>query len=171
LVACLQVIVVGATILVGCGASSTEPSQAGVSGPVQPTYPGDTAPKRDLAQWLGAGAHAAGLPPELPVMAALVESGLTNLKSGDADSPGFFRIPAPIWNKGAYAGYPERPELQLKWFIDQALAIDQRRRLAGVDTKDDATWGEWIADIERPAAQYRGRYQLRLAEARSLLRG
>jgi hypothetical protein len=27
-------------------------------------------------------------------------------------------------------------------------------------------WGEWIADVERPAAQYRGRYQLRLSDAR-----
>ncbi len=117
---------------------------------------------------MGATAYAAGLPPELPVMAALAESGLANL-SGDSDSLGFFQIPARIWNKGDYAGYPDKPELQVKWFIDQALAIDQRRRLAGVDTKDDSTWGEWIADVERPAAQFRGRYQLRLAEARRLL--
>src|SRR5207247_5254673 len=30
-------------------------------------------------------------------------------------------------------------------------------------------WGDWIADVERPAEQYRGRYQLRLGEARGLL--
>ncbi len=36
--------------------------------------------------------------------------------------------------------------------------------------KDPRTWGEWIADVERPAEQYRGRYQLRLEEARKLLR-
>ena len=35
--------------------------------------------------------------------------------------------------------------------------------------EDPATWGEWIAAIERPAAQYRGRYQPRLAEAQALL--
>ena len=35
---------------------------------------------------------------------------------------------------------------------------------------DPATWGEWIADVERPAEQFRGRYQLRLDEARQLLR-
>jgi hypothetical protein len=29
--------------------------------------------------------------------------------------------------------------------------------------------GEWIADVERPAEQYRSRYQLKLDEARSLL--
>jgi hypothetical protein len=28
---------------------------------------------------------------------------------------------------------------------------------------------EWIADAERPAEQFRGRYQLRLEEARSLI--
>jgi len=30
-------------------------------------------------------------------------------------------------------------------------------------------YGEWAADILRPPAQYRGRYQLRLSEARSLI--
>ena len=35
--------------------------------------------------------------------------------------------------------------------------------------KDSSKWGEWIADVERPAEQYRGRYQLRLDEARGLL--
>jgi hypothetical protein len=39
---------------------------------------------------------------------------------------------------------------------------------SGID--DPSSYGEWIADVERPAAQYRGRYQLGLAEARSLLR-
>jgi hypothetical protein len=34
---------------------------------------------------------------------------------------------------------------------------------------DPKQFGEWIADVERPAEQYRGRYQLRLGEARSLL--
>ena len=34
---------------------------------------------------------------------------------------------------------------------------------------DPRQYGEWIADIERPAAQYRGRYQIRLDEARALL--
>src|SRR5581483_5479908 len=29
--------------------------------------------------------------------------------------------------------------------------------------------GEWVADVERPAAQYRGRYQEHLAEANGLL--
>jgi len=28
--------------------------------------------------------------------------------------------------------------------------------------KDPSAWGEWIADVERPAEEYRGRYQSKL---------
>ena len=34
---------------------------------------------------------------------------------------------------------------------------------------DPSKWGDWIADVERPAEEYRGRYQLRLDEAQQLL--
>lgn len=100
-------------------------------------------------------------------MGALVESGLANLASGDADRVGFFQMRVGIWNKGEYAGYPDKPDLQMKWFIDHALAV-KKQRAAGFGT-DPSSWGNWIADIERPAEQFRGRYQLRLAEARRLL--
>src|SRR5918994_6293580 len=117
-------------------------------------------------------AQDAGLPPELPVMASLVESGLANLNSGDRDSVGFFQMRTGIWNQGEYAGYPERPNLQLKWFIDHAVAVKRERLAADRGFgRDPAAFGEWIADVERPAEQYRGRYQLRLEEARNLLRG
>ncbi len=104
-------------------------------------------------------------------MASLVESGVKNLNFGDADSVGFFQMRVGIWNQGAYAGYPEKPELQAKWFIDQALAV-KRKAIASGDAdfgKDPAKFGEWIANVERPAEQFRGRYQLRLGEARKLL--
>ena len=104
-------------------------------------------------------------------MAALVESGVKNLNFGDADSVGFFQMRVGIWDQGAYKGFAEKPELQAKWFIDTALAV-KRKAIAGGDAdfgKDPAKWGEWIADTERPAEQYRGRYQLRLDEARKLL--
>ena len=135
-------------------------------------YPGNDAGQEALAKWLAKRAEKAGLPPELPVMAALVESGVRNLNYGDADSVGFFQMRVGIWNKGEYAGYPENPGLQAKWFIDTALAV-KRQRIAAGDAgfgRDPREWGEWIADVERPAEQYRGRYQLRLAEARRLLR-
>ena len=134
-------------------------------------YPGDAASQAELAKWLARQAQDAGLPPELPVMASLVESGVRNLPGGDADSAGFFQMRVGIWDSGPYAGYRDHPELQAKWFIDQALAL-KRQRVAAGDVnfgKDPSKWGEWIADVERPAAQYRGRYQLRLDEARKLL--
>ncbi len=136
-------------------------------------YPGDNASQAELAKWLAKQAEKSGLPPELPVMASLVESGVKNVNFGDADSVGFFQMRVGIWNQGDYAGYPEKPELQAKWFIDQALAV-KRKAIASGDAdfgKDPSKFGEWIANVERPAEQYRGRYQLRLGEARKLLSG
>jgi hypothetical protein len=105
-------------------------------------------------------------------MAALVESGVQNLDSGHADSVGFFQMRLGYWNRGPYAGYPDNPGLQIKWFIDRALEEKRGRLAAGANDfgKDPATWGEWIADIEQPAEQYRYKYQLQLDEARRLLR-
>ena len=136
-------------------------------------YPGDTAPKEQVAAWMARAAHKAGLPGELPVMAALVESTLHNHPGGDADSAGFFQMRQGIWDKGEYAGFQHKPELQLKWFIDHALAVKQQRIARGDSSfvNDPSKWGDWIADIERPAEQYRGRYQLHLGEARKLLGG
>jgi hypothetical protein len=135
-------------------------------------YPGDDAGQEALAKWLAKRAEKAGLPPELPVMAALVESGVRNLNYGDADSLGFFQMRKSIWDRGATAGFATNPGIQAKWFIDTALAV-KRQRIAAGDAdfgSDPRKWGEWIADVERPAAQYRGRYQPMLEKARSLLR-
>ncbi len=134
------------------------------------TYPGDSASQGELAKWLAAEAKKAGLPPELPVMASLVESGVKNLKGGDADSAGFFQMRVGIWDNGPYKGYRTNPQLQAKWFIDNALAVKKQRLAAGKSVTDPGSFGEWIADVERPAAQYRYKYQLRLSEARDLLR-
>ena len=98
-------------------------------------------------------------------MASLVESGMKNLNFGDADSVGFFQMRVGIWNQGEYAGYPEKPELQVKWFLDTAEQVKSQRVAAGKPIDDPNQFGEWIADVERPAEQYRGRYQLRLEEA------
>jgi hypothetical protein len=74
-----------------------------------------------------------------------------------------------IWDKGEYAGYREKPELQVKWFIDNALDVRRQRMAAGRSVTDPSQYGEWIADVERPLESLRGKYQTRLAEARSLL--
>ena len=152
----------------GAGAADAAAAAADLSG-VSGAYPGDDAPKEQLAAWLGKEAEKRGLPPELPVMAALVESGVKNLNFGDADSVGFFQMRVGIWNQGEYAGYPEKPELQAKWFLDQAEAVKKQRIARGQSVDDPSQYGEWIADVERPAEQYRGRYQLRLDEAKGLL--
>ena len=155
----------------GTPADAGEPVQ--LPDDISDDYPGNDASKDEIAKWLAKQADKHGLPPELPVMASLVESGVKNLNYGDADSVGFFQMRVGIWNQGAYKGYPEHPELQAKWFIDQALAV-KKKAIASGDAdfgKDPSKWGEWIADIERPAEQYRGRYQLRLREARGLLKG
>ena len=94
---------------------------------------------------------------------------MKNLNFGDADSVGFFQMRVGIWNHGAYAGYPDKPELQVKWFLDQAEAVKKQRIAAGQPIDDPNQYGDWIADVERPAEQYRGRYQLRLDEAHGLL--
>ena len=101
-------------------------------------------------------------------MASLVESTLHNLSYGDRDSVGFFQMRQGIWNSGPYAGYLQNPDLQIKWFIDHALeAREQNPALA----QTPSTWGEWVANVEQPAAQYRYRYQLQLATAQQLLHG
>ena len=105
-----------------------------------------------IAHWMAAGAREAGLPGELPVMAALVESGLRNLPYGHADSVGFFQMRLGIWNQGDYAGYLARPELQLRWFIDRAVAVRDAQYAGGnlAFGENPATWGAWIAAVERP---------------------
>ncbi len=60
-------------------------------------YPGDDAPKEQIAAWMAAEAEKRGLPAQLPVMAALVESNLTNVNFGDADSLGYFQMRVSFW--------------------------------------------------------------------------
>jgi hypothetical protein len=154
------------------GGGGAEVAGAAVDAGGANPYPGDDAPREQIAAWMAKEAQKRGLPPQLPVMASLVESNLTNIQGGHADSVGFYQMRVGIWNQGEYAGYPDDPGLQIKWFIDTALA-HKKQQIARGDAdfgKDPATWGEWIADVERPAEQYRGRDQLRLAEARRLLR-
>ena len=148
----------------GSGAAPVAPDPADGG----PAYPGDQATSQQIAAWMGARAGKAGLPPELPVMAALTESGLRNLSYGDRDSVGFFQMRLGIWDQGAYAGYPSNPELQIQWFIDHAVAV--KSQYPGLADNPNS-WGDWVADVEQPAAQYRYRYQLQLSTAQALLRG
>jgi hypothetical protein len=134
-----------------------------------PVYPGDAAPQAAIAAWMATGATAVGLPGELPVMGALVESELRNLTYGDADRLGYFRMRTGIWDNGPYAGFPTNPTLQLLWFTDQAKLFGTRRAAMGIDNADPSTWGEWVADVLQAPAEFSGRYQLRLAEVQALI--
>jgi cell wall-associated NlpC family hydrolase len=135
-----------------------------------PTYPGDNAPRGEIAKWMAAESKKHGLPPELPVMAALTESGLRNLNYGDRDSLGYFQMRPSVW-EGEYPGFQHKPELQLKWFIHQAVAVREQRIAEGYANygKDPASWGNWVADVERCASQYRNRYAEQLPTARKLV--
>ena len=131
-------------------------------------YPGDDAPKEQIAAWMASEAEKRGLPAQLPVMAALVESSLSNVDFGDADSLGYFQMRVSIWERD-YPGFAKDPEKQIDWFLDTAEGVKEQRIARGQSIDDPSQFGEWIADVERPAEQYRGRYQLRLDEANKLL--
>ena len=138
--------------------------------PCPALYPGDSAAQERLARWMARAAAERGLPHELPVMAALAESGLRNLRGESYH--GFFGMHESL-NSGEYRGFPRRPELQVKWFIDTATSV--RQRLVAETRPDPAadpsSFGEWIADVERPAPQNRSGYQPHLEEARRLVAG
>ena len=140
------------------------------SEPCPALYPGDTAEKPRIARWMARGAADRGLPHELPVMAGLTESGLQNLRG--RSFAGYFGMSRSL-NTGDYRGFPRNPDLQMRWFTDTAMLVRQRRVAEGrPDPEDDpAAYGSWIADVERPARQYRSRYQTHLAEAHDMIAG
>jgi hypothetical protein len=160
-----------ALALAGCAVVSHTASAAPTPCAYAGGYPGDAAPKIQLAAWMAAGAIRSGLPAELPVMAALPESELQNLPYGQDDSVGFFQMKLHLWNTGQYAGYLENPELQMKWFVDQALEVNRSRIADGQVPygADPSQWGVWAADVEVPAEHARGQYQPRLEEAHGLI--
>ena len=140
------------------------------SEPCPAAYPGDDAEKTRIARWMARGAADRGLPRELPVMAGLTESGLKNIR-GESFA-GYFGMSRAL-NRGEYRGFPRNPDLQMRWFTDTAMLVRQRRVAEGRPdpASDPAGYGSWIADVERPARQYRSRYQTHLAESRDLIAG
>jgi hypothetical protein len=138
-----------------------------LSEPCSLDYPGDDAPKRRIARWMVRGAADRGLPRELPVMAGIGESGLRNLPGPSYF--GYFSMHRRL-NAGDLRGFPRRPELQLRWFLDTAVAVHQRRVAGGLPDPalDEEEFGLWIADVERPAPANRSLYQQYLDDARTL---
>lgn len=159
-----------AALLLAAAAAFSPPARAADCGGGA-EYPGDSASGAEFANWMARRAINARVPGELPVMAALVESGLRNLPYGDSDSIGFFQMRKSIWDTGKYKGYLKKPELQMLWFLDQAASVRAAHIASGKGdpASSSARYGVWIADIERPAARYRGRYQPRLNDAQELI--
>jgi hypothetical protein len=82
-----------------------------------------------------------------------VESNFRNLPGGDADSAGWRQ------ERGSLYKNPTNLNASINRFIDEALAKRQQYGSAGA----------LAAAVQRPAAQYRGRYQQHSAEADALL--
>jgi hypothetical protein len=160
----------------GSGAARAQDSGGGgtpapdFSEPCPAVYPGDDAQRERLARWMARSAADRGIPHELPVMAAIAESGLRNLKGESYQ--GFFGMHESL-NAGEYRGFPRNPDLQVRWFLDTAALVRQRRVAEGRadPARDPASYGTWIADVERPAPENRSGYQPHLDEARGLIDG
>ena len=173
--AILSRLALGAVVLMTGAAPARAQTGGGMPAPdfAEPcpaVYPGDDAARERIARWMARGAADRGLPHELPVMAAIAESGLRNL-SGDSYD-GFFGMHESL-NSGDYRGFPRNPDLQLRWFLDSAGLVRQRRVAVGRPdpAEDVAAYGIWIADVERPARENRSLYQTHLDEARALIAG
>lgn len=99
--------------------------------------------------------HATPMEKKAAVETGLVEANLGNPSTGDADSAG--------WRQERASLYPDPTNIQhsaARFFAEAR----QRRGKYG-------TAGALAAAVQRPAAQYRGRYQERAADADALLQG
>jgi hypothetical protein len=110
-------------------------------------FPGEGASTVAIAAWMATRASERGVPGELPVMAALVRSGLRNQTAGGQGRAGYFGMLQRLWEAGSYAGFPADPAIQMDWFINQMIAIRDRAIFLGALQFGERTsqWGEWIA--------------------------
>lgn len=89
------------------------------------------------------------------VETGLVESNLTNVQGGDADSSGWRQERASIYKD------PNNLGASINRFFDETSAVQDKYTNAG----------DLAAAVQRPAEQFRGRYAQRASEADTLLRG
>src|SRR4051794_9302021 len=96
--------------------------------------------------------------PQRRILAALttgrVESNFRNLPGGDADSAGWRQERRSLYRN------PRNVRASINRFYNEADKLDRGQSV-----------GELAADVQRPAAQYRGRYAQALPEARRILGG
>ena len=72
--------------------------------------------------------------------------------------------------QGRLRGYPRQAGAPAQVVPRPRSGRKKQRVAQGLPVDDPKSYGEWIADVESPAAQYRGRYQLQLDEAQALLK-
>jgi len=147
------------------GGLASLPAPSAIATAIDPAllpYPGDGAPPEAVARWMGAAATARGLPPELPVMTSLAETGLRNLPYGDRDSLGFFQQrPSQGW------GTPEQvmdPYHALGIFLDRAAATDVGGRFSSLGP---AGLGDWCQAVQ--ISGFPDHFEEQLARAQALL--
>lgn len=87
------------------------------------------------------------------IQTGLVESGLRNLPGGDADSAGWRQ------ERGSLYKDPTNLDASIDRFFQETKAVRGKYARAG----------DLAAAVQRPAAQYRGRYQAVSAQAQKLL--
>lgn len=83
----------------------------------------------------------------------LVESNLRNLRYGDADSQGWRQERASLYRN------PTNLKASINRFYDETSAVEGKY----------GSPGELAAAVQRPAAQYRGRYAERMGDAKQIL--
>jgi hypothetical protein len=164
----------GAMTLLLCAqpafAQSGGTAPPGPGDPCPTAYPGKHAERKTIASWMARAAALRDVPEQLPVMAGLAESGLRNLHQKGNPFGGFFSMHRSL-NKAPYKGFKKNPELQLRWFLDTAVIVRQRKLAEGHEDYgvDSSSYGIWIADVERPTPENRGGYQPYLDDAETLL--
>ena len=135
-------------------------------------YPGDDAGQEALAKWLAKQAEKAGLPPELPVMAALVESGVATSTSATRTASGSSRCARASGTRASTPATGGTPGCRRSGSSTTRSRSRSRRSRAATpaSARTRAAGASGSRTSSGPAEQYRGRYQLRLDEARRLLR-
>src|SRR4051812_26141623 len=106
---------------------------------------------------LSIGRQRGATPKEIKaaIETGLVESNLQNLSGGDADSAGWRQERASLYKD------PTNLHASINRFFDETAAVRGKYGRAG----------DLAAAVQRPAAQYRGRYQQHSGEAQQLLGG
>ena len=128
--------------------------------PAQEQPPPHTLARQVWGCWWAARAAAAGLPPTLPLIAALARSGMRNLADG-ADGAGLFGIDGgaayappghglPHGEQPSADWWAEHPGAQLDYALGRFRDVGGGTRDAGLDDPD--ALGRWAAEASGPPA-------------------